>query len=70
MHLPARARHVFDVTGAGDTVAGTVALALAAGASLEQAAFLANRAAGVAVGTVGAARVTGEELLEMDDAQR
>lgn len=62
-HIPATARHVFDVTGAGDTVVSTLALALAAGAGLEQAARLANRAAGVVVGKVGTATVTLDELL-------
>jgi len=57
------ARDVFDVTGAGDTVAGTLALALATGAALEPAARLANRAAGIVVGKVGTAQVTPEELL-------
>jgi D-beta-D-heptose 7-phosphate kinase/D-beta-D-heptose 1-phosphate adenosyltransferase len=62
LHIPSTAKSVFDVTGAGDTVVGTVALALAAGASLEQAAHLANRAAGIVVGKVGTAFVSNEEL--------
>jgi D-beta-D-heptose 7-phosphate kinase/D-beta-D-heptose 1-phosphate adenosyltransferase len=62
LHIPSVARDVFDVTGAGDTVTGTLALALAAGASLTQAAQLANRAAGIVVGKVGTAQVTREEL--------
>lgn len=62
-HIPAVAREVYDVTGAGDTVIGTLALALAGGASLEEAAKLANHAAGVVVGKVGTASVTREELL-------
>ena len=61
--IPSVARTVFDVTGAGDTVTGTLALALAAGATAEQAAYLANRAAGIVVGKVGTAAVTQEELL-------
>lgn len=64
IHIPANARNVFDVTGAGDTVVGTLALALAAGASLEQAACLANFAAGVVVGKLGTAIVARDELLE------
>jgi D-glycero-beta-D-manno-heptose-7-phosphate kinase len=60
--LPAEAREVADVTGAGDTVIGTLALALAAGASLADAARLANRAAGIVVGKFGPAVVTIEEL--------
>jgi rfaE bifunctional protein kinase chain/domain len=62
LHIPSVAREVFDVTGAGDTVAGTLALALAAGASLDQASHLANRAAGVVVGKVGTAQASPEEL--------
>ena len=61
--IPASAREVFDVTGAGDTVAATLALALAAGATMPEAALLANRAAGVVVGKVGAATLTVQELL-------
>jgi D-beta-D-heptose 7-phosphate kinase/D-beta-D-heptose 1-phosphate adenosyltransferase len=63
--LPAEAREVSDVTGAGDTVIATMALALAAGASLADAARLANRAAGIVVGKFGPATVTVEELLEL-----
>jgi rfaE bifunctional protein kinase chain/domain len=62
-HIPTVAREVYDVTGAGDTVVATLALALACGASLEEAAVLANRAAGVVVGKVGTASVTRDELL-------
>jgi rfaE bifunctional protein kinase chain/domain len=62
LHIPSVAREVFDVTGAGDTVAGTLALALAAGATLDEAAQLANRAAGVVVAKVGTAQATPEEL--------
>jgi D-beta-D-heptose 7-phosphate kinase/D-beta-D-heptose 1-phosphate adenosyltransferase len=62
LHIPAEAREVFDVTGAGDTVSGTLAMALAAGADLEQAARLASRAAGIVVGKVGTAAIRLEEL--------
>jgi D-beta-D-heptose 7-phosphate kinase/D-beta-D-heptose 1-phosphate adenosyltransferase len=62
-HLPTYAREVFDVTGAGDTVIATLALASAAGATMEESATLANHAAGIAVGKVGTATVTREELL-------
>jgi D-beta-D-heptose 7-phosphate kinase/D-beta-D-heptose 1-phosphate adenosyltransferase len=55
-------RQVFDVTGAGDTVLSVLSLALAAGASLSDAAFLANVAAGVVVGKLGTATVTPAEL--------
>jgi rfaE bifunctional protein kinase chain/domain len=62
LHIPATAREVADVTGAGDTVVATLALALANGASLSDAARLANRAAGIVVGKFGAAVVTRAEL--------
>jgi D-beta-D-heptose 7-phosphate kinase/D-beta-D-heptose 1-phosphate adenosyltransferase len=61
--LPATAREVSDVTGAGDTVIATIATAIAAGASVLDAAWLANRAAGVVVGKFGAAVVTPRELI-------
>jgi D-glycero-beta-D-manno-heptose-7-phosphate kinase len=61
--VPAMAREVSDVTGAGDTVAATLSLALAAGATLAEAAVLANHAAGVVVGKFGPATLTREELL-------
>ena len=64
VHIPAVARSAFDTTGAGDTVVATLALALAAGATLQQAARLANYAAGIVVGKFGTATVTLEELLE------
>ncbi|MDA8124076.1 MAG: D-glycero-beta-D-manno-heptose-7-phosphate kinase [Deltaproteobacteria bacterium] len=60
--FPAQAREVFDVTGAGDTVIGVLALCMSAGASFREAAYLANQAAGIAVGKVGTATVTREEL--------
>jgi D-beta-D-heptose 7-phosphate kinase/D-beta-D-heptose 1-phosphate adenosyltransferase len=60
--LAAEAREVADVTGAGDTVVGTLALALAAGAALVDAARLANRAAGIVVGKFGPATVTVQEI--------
>jgi len=60
--LPATAREVSDVTGAGDTVIATLALALAAGAQSAEAAALANEAAGVSVGKFGAATVSADEL--------
>ena len=61
-HIPSKARQVFDVTGAGDTVVSTLSLALSTGATLRDAAFLANQAAGVVVGMVGTASVTQEQL--------
>jgi len=63
-HLPTQARQVYDVTGAGDTVIGTLALALATGASMREAATLANHAAGIVVGMVGTATVSPKQLLE------
>jgi D-beta-D-heptose 7-phosphate kinase/D-beta-D-heptose 1-phosphate adenosyltransferase len=63
LHVPTAAREVFDVTGAGDTVIATMSLALAAGASLPEAAVLANVAAGVVVGKLGTAQATPGEVL-------
>lgn len=63
-HIPTVAKEVFDVSGAGDTVIGTLALALASGANFKEAAVLANFAAGVVVGKVGTATLTPEELRE------
>jgi D-glycero-beta-D-manno-heptose-7-phosphate kinase len=63
LHVPTAAREVFDVTGAGDSVIATMALALAAGASLAEAAVLANCAAGVVVGKLGTAQASPEEVL-------
>jgi D-beta-D-heptose 7-phosphate kinase/D-beta-D-heptose 1-phosphate adenosyltransferase len=61
--LSASAREVADVTGAGDTVIATAAIALAAGATLAEAAWLANEAAAIAVGRFGPATVSPDELL-------
>jgi D-beta-D-heptose 7-phosphate kinase/D-beta-D-heptose 1-phosphate adenosyltransferase len=63
-HIPTRAKEVFDVTGAGDTVISVLTLALAGGASLRDAAELANYAAGIVVGKLGTASVSIEELLK------
>ena len=62
LHLPARAREVFDVTGAGDTVISVLAVSLAAGAAMEDAVALANIAAGIVVGKLGTAVVSAPEL--------
>ncbi|HYN37690.1 MAG TPA: D-glycero-beta-D-manno-heptose 1-phosphate adenylyltransferase, partial [Rhodospirillales bacterium] len=62
--LPAEAREVFDVSGAGDTVVAALAAALAAGALLPEAAALANTAAGIVVGKVGTAVVRPSELAD------
>ncbi len=64
--IPARAREVFDVTGAGDTVVAWLAAGLAAGLHLLEAAHLANAAAGIAVGKLGASSVTPEELARQE----
>lgn len=61
-HIPTVARHVYDVTGAGDTVIATLTLAHTAGATLEEAAMIANHAAGIVVGEVGTAAVTADKL--------
>ncbi|MBE0461323.1 MAG: D-glycero-beta-D-manno-heptose-7-phosphate kinase [Candidatus Aminicenantes bacterium] len=63
-HIPANAKEVYDVTGAGDTVIATVALALLSGATIREAAFLANAAAGVVVGKIGTVAIHADELLE------
>jgi rfaE bifunctional protein kinase chain/domain len=63
-HFPTRAKEVYDVTGAGDTVISTFASAFAAGADFKEASFLSNHAAGIVVGEVGTAQVTKEELME------
>jgi D-beta-D-heptose 7-phosphate kinase/D-beta-D-heptose 1-phosphate adenosyltransferase len=68
-HLPTFAREVFDVTGAGDTVIATLALARAGGATMEEAAELANHAAGIVVGKVGTATVSQSELLSDFEAR-
>jgi len=63
-HIPTQARQVYDVTGAGDTVIGTLALALSTGASTRDAAILANYAAGIVVGMVGTATLSAQQLSE------
>ncbi|MCG5243433.1 D-glycero-beta-D-manno-heptose-7-phosphate kinase [Azospirillum doebereinerae] len=62
-HLPAEAREVFDVSGAGDTVVATLTAALSVGVELTDAARLANLAAGIVVGKVGTAVVRTSEML-------
>jgi D-beta-D-heptose 7-phosphate kinase/D-beta-D-heptose 1-phosphate adenosyltransferase len=64
-HLPTQARQVYDVTGAGDTVIATLALALSTGASIKHGAILANHAAGIVVGMVGTATVSPKQLMEV-----
>jgi rfaE bifunctional protein kinase chain/domain len=60
--IPTTAKEVYDVTGAGDTVAATLSLALASGCSMHAAAVLANHAAGLVVGKIGTACVSADEL--------
>jgi D-beta-D-heptose 7-phosphate kinase/D-beta-D-heptose 1-phosphate adenosyltransferase len=62
--VPTAAREVYDVSGAGDTVIATLAVALAAGAKMQEAAKISNLAAGIVVGKLGTATVTPEELEE------
>ena len=70
-HIPTRARSVYDVTGAGDTVLAVFALALAGGARPDQAATLANAGGGIVVGKLGAATASRTELsLELGEAPR
>src|SRR5262245_17538637 len=64
LEVPTRAREVFDVSGAGDTVVAMLALALASGATMPEAVVLSNLAAGVVVGKLGTAALTKDELLE------
>lgn len=66
-HIPTTAREVYDVVGAGDTVTAYLAVMLAAGATTLEAAIVANYAAGVEVGKLGAATVSAEEVLEAYD---
>jgi D-beta-D-heptose 7-phosphate kinase/D-beta-D-heptose 1-phosphate adenosyltransferase len=63
-HIPTVAREVFDVTGAGDTVVATLAVCIAQGASLREAVLKSNIAAGIAVGKVGTAAVSFDEINE------
>ena len=62
MKIPTAARGVYDVSGAGDTVTGVVAVVLAAGGTATEAAILANHAAAVEVGKPGVATVSPDEL--------
>jgi len=62
-HIPTRAREVFDVSGAGDTVIATFMAALCAGATESEAAELANIAAGIVVAKLGTATCNADEIL-------
>jgi rfaE bifunctional protein kinase chain/domain len=63
LHVPTLAKEVYDVTGAGDTVIAVSSLALLAGASIQEAALLANIAAGIVVGKLGTATLSSDELI-------
>jgi D-beta-D-heptose 7-phosphate kinase/D-beta-D-heptose 1-phosphate adenosyltransferase len=65
LHIPTAARNVYDVTGAGDTVVSVLAMTLAAGGGLDEAAHLANLAAGIVVGKLGTSAVEASELLRV-----
>lgn len=70
IYVETAAREVYDVTGAGDTVIATLSAALSAGASMLEAAILANHAAGIVVGKVGTATATADEIvnsIELDE---
>jgi len=62
-NIPTRSKEVFDVTGAGDTVVATLAMALSSNASLEEAVILANHAAGIVIGKVGTSTASLQELM-------
>ena len=61
-HIQTKAKEVYDVTGAGDTVVAVVTMALASGASLKEAALIANYAAGIVVGKLGTSTASIEEI--------
>jgi len=69
LHVPAQAREVYDVSGAGDTVIATIGVMLAAGESMDSAIRIANRAAGIVVGKFGTAVVYPQELFADMEAQ-
>lgn len=69
LHVPAQAREVYDVSGAGDTVIATLGVALASGTSLDEAVHIANRAAGIVVGKFGTAVVEPQELFSVEQTQ-
>jgi rfaE bifunctional protein kinase chain/domain len=69
LHVPAQAREVYDVSGAGDTVIATLAVMLAAGESMEDAVRIANRAASIVVGKFGTAVVYPDELFTVQNKE-
>lgn len=64
VHIPTVARHVYDVTGAGDTVVAAFTLAYASGATMQESAIIANHAAGIVVGEVGTAVTTPSKIMK------
>lgn len=70
LHIPAQAKEIYDVTGAGDTVIATLAAAIAAGQPLAEAVALSNVAAGIVVGKLGTASVSGPELRQAVNRMR
>jgi len=70
LHVPAQAREIYDVSGAGDTVIATLGTMLAGGAGIEDAVRVANRAAGIVVGKFGTAVVYPAELFGNDEGER
>ncbi len=64
IHIPTVARHVYDVTGAGDTVVASFTLARASGATMKESAIIANHAAGIVVGEVGTAVTTPAKIMK------
>lgn len=70
LHIPAQAKEIYDVTGAGDTVIATIAAAIAAGQPMAEAVVLSNVAAGIVVGKLGTASVSGPELRQAVNRMR
>jgi len=68
-HVPAQAREVFDVSGAGDTVVAVLGAMLARGETVEQAVSLANRAGGIVVGKLGTVAISFDELFAGEPAR-
>lgn len=69
-HIPAMAREIFDVTGAGDTVISALSLSLASGASMYESAYIGNLAAGMVIGKVGTATLTINEVFHKIEVER
>ena len=69
-HIPAMAREIFDVTGAGDTVISALSLSLASGASMYESAYIGNLAAGMVIGKVGTATLTINEIFHKIEVER